>query len=80
MKISNFKLENEERDGEHVIFTGTVEVVTGSWFWKKKTVKGVKKKTFLWFWTDNGELTPGELVENAARVFAEKSGKHPKLL
>ena len=70
MKIVSFKFTEKKGEGQDAILYASVEVVTGSMFWKKRARKIIFKNwgDLYWRFLDNGEFTPGRDVESLERA------------
>ena len=77
MKISNFALVKTEGETPTTwVYIAKIDVETGNLWWKK--VKRVEiRRTYLgsWHFSKTGKYTPGNQVEELARVWTANTGQ-----
>lgn len=76
MKIANFRLiEVTGRSATDWKYRATVDVTTGLFKKKTKTVEVFKNYAGSWFFLDSGKFVLGPDVDEMARSFAGRCGK-----
>jgi len=60
MKIVSFKYDGSKKDvDKNEVFFASIEIETGSLFWKKTETKQIFKKGYGWRFEDDGEYAHG---------------------
>jgi len=75
MKVSNFRLlATTKNNVDQDVFHAVVDITTGRWWKKTKTLPIRKSFAGCWMFVDNGMFAPDEEINNLALHWAVENG------